>query len=502
MSTGNSDHVLEVRHITKVFPGTKALDDVSIALDAGTVHAIVGENGAGKSTLMNIIAGVYQPTEGEVLINGDTVKIENPHVAQSLGIGFVHQEIALCQHLSVAENIFMSTINARNERLIDFRKYNREAKKLLSAFHVDIDPAQRVGSLSVSEQQVVEIAKSLSLNCRIVIFDEPTAALTESESEALFKIIADLKSQGIGVLYISHRMAEIFGNCDVVSVLRDGMLIETTPLQETNEDRLVRSMVGRELSKLYPPKATEEEIEDSVLLSVEKLSSDGDFQDVSFELRKGEILGLSGLIGAGRSELAKTICGLQPRTGGTVRLFGEDVTFESYRDAIEHGVVYLTEDRKSEGLFLRMNIKRNISAIDLGQVSSNAIIDGESERKLAKEYVDMLNVRCSSLEQKLNFLSGGNQQKVLLGKLLSVKPKIVFMDEPTRGIDVGAKTEIHRLLRSLSKEGVGVVVISSELPEVIGMCDRVLVMHEGSSKGVVVGDDINEEEIIRRASGL
>ena len=494
--------ILEVKNVSKRFPGTQALAGVSLTLEAGSIHAVVGENGAGKSTLMNIVAGVYQPDEGTVMIGGMPVTISNPYAAQKLGVGFVHQEIALCQHLSVAENIFMSTINDRGSVFVNHKEYRNRAKEFLAAFGAAIDPSTRVSTLSISQQQVVEIAKALSMNCRVIILDEPTAALTEAETVALFKIVHDLSKRGIGIFYISHRMREIFEHCDTVTVLRDGHLIGTMKTAETSTSKVVNMMVGRELSDLYPAKLSTPADAGEVLLQVRNLASGRDFAGVSFTLHRGEILGFFGLIGAGRSEVVKTICGLQEKTAGEVLLKGAPVQVGSYGEAIDHGMVYLTEDRKTEGLFLGMTLRHNISAIDLRSIARNGFLDGKKESSRAEKYKNLLAIRATGIFQKVSSLSGGNQQKVLIGKLLSVQPKILFMDEPTRGIDVGAKSEIHKLLRDLAAQGIGVVMISSELPEVIGLCDRVLVMQRGATRGVIQGVQLTEESVIRRASGL
>ncbi len=495
--------ILEVRSISKRFPGTQALAGVSLSVSPGSIHAVVGENGAGKSTLMNVIAGVYQPDEGVILIDGRQTKIANPYDAQKLGIGFVHQEIALCQHLSVAENIFMSTINDSKRLIVGMGEYSRRAEELLSAFGADIRPRQRVAELTISQQQVVEIAKALSMNCRLIILDEPTAALTEGETNALFAIVRRLRDAGIGVLYISHRMREVFDNCDTITILRDGCRIDTVRTAETSASAVVDKMVGRALSDLYPAKPAEEDPEQGeILLEVRDLASGRDFRSVDFRLHRGEILGLFGLMGAGRSEVARTICGLQPRTAGEVLRGGKSIRIASYRDSIQQGMVYLTEDRKTEGLFLPMSLRHNISAIDLRSISTRSLISAKKESARAARFLSLLAIRATGIQQKVSSLSGGNQQKVLIGKLLSVEPKILFMDEPTRGIDVGAKSEIHRLLRELAERGTGVVMISSDLPEVIGLCDRVLVMHQGRCRSIAKGSEITEEAIIRLASGI
>lgn len=495
------EYVLEVRGIVKDFPGTRALDKVDLTLKKGEILALVGENGAGKSTLMNVIDGVHMPDEGKVLINGVEVSIRNPLDAQLNGIGFVHQEIALCQHVSVAENVFMSELNRSDKHFVNYRDLYKRAKKALEPL-ADIDPRTKVSELSISNQQIVEIAKALSLNCKILILDEPTAALTESETEALFRIMKDLKKKGIAIIYISHRMAEIFSQCDRVSILRDGTYCGNFNIAETNSREVVSRMVGREISDLYPSKFEGNCTEQGELLRVEGLSDGRRFRDISFTLHEGEILGLSGLIGAGRSEVVKSICGLFPKISGDVFFKGKRVNIIDYTDSIANRIVYLSEDRKVEGVFLDKSIQGNITILDLEDVSRKGMVDTSLEKKRAKEYADKLNVKYSSLNQHVSSLSGGNQQKVLIAKLLSVNPRVVIMDEPTRGIDVGAKAEIHKLIRELTCQGIGVIMISSELPELIGMSDRVLVMHEGMSCGIISGKDINEKKIIHMASGL
>ena len=496
-----SDYVLEVSGIVKDFPGTRALDKVSLKLKKGEVLALVGENGAGKSTLMNIVDGVFKPDEGEIFIDGRKVQMKSPLDAQLHGIGFVHQEIALCQHVSVAENVFMAELNRSKNAVVNYRGLYRRAAEVLKPLG-DIDPRRKVGELSISNQQIVEIAKALTLNCKILILDEPTAALTESETEALFKIMNELKNKGISIIYISHRMAEIFSQCDRVAILRDGVYQGSRLISETDSKQVVSMMVGREITDLYPPKFEGICTEQQELLRVENFSDGNRFNDISFTLHRGEILGLSGLIGAGRSELVKAVCGLFPKKSGSVYFKEKETKIENYQDSIEQGIVYLSEDRKVEGVFLDMSIQSNISALDISRVSTRGMVDSAKERSQAEEYAERLKVKCSSIGQLVSSLSGGNQQKVLIAKLLSIKPEVVIMDEPTRGIDVGAKSEIHKLIRQLTCEGIGVIMISSELPELIGMSDRVLVMHEGGSYGIISGDDINEKRIIHMASGL
>jgi ribose transport system ATP-binding protein len=491
--------ILEVRNISKHFGATHALTGVSLSFFPGTVHAVVGENGAGKTTLMNLVGGVHQPDAGEILLAGERVHIHSPNDALRMGIGFVHQEITLCQHLSVAENVSMHALSESGRPLVDFADIQARTRALLTDFdtHSQVDPRQQVSTLSVSQQQVVEIVKALSVNCRVIIFDEPTAALTESETEALFRIIGTLKQKGMAVIYISHRLAEIYRIADTVSVLRDGTLIDTTPVRDIDQISLVHSMVGRELKDIYPAKAAGNG--SSALMEVRGLSLAGEFEDVSFSLKKGEILGFAGLVGSGRTEVARTICGLYRRSAGEVLINGEKLPIGTYKDAIRRGIVYLTEDRAKEGLFLDMSVASNISVINLEEVSRLKLIQRQKENGLAQRYVSEMQIKVASLSARLRSLSGGNQQKVLVSKLLTVSPKVVLMDEPTRGIDVGAKTQIYHLLRRLASEGVGVLMISSELPEIVGVCDRVVVMYEGRMCGVLEGDQVNEKSIIQMA---
>jgi ribose transport system ATP-binding protein len=492
--------ILEVRNISKRFGATQALSGISLSFAPGSVHAVVGENGAGKSTLMNVIGGVHQADTGEVLLEGRRLHIRDPHDALRIGIGFVHQEITLCQHLTVAENIFMHAMKGEGKGFVQFRAINAMARKLLSDFdsHALINPRQKVADLSVSQQQVVEIVKAISANCRVIIFDEPTAALTESETAALFRIIGTLRGKGMGVIYISHRLAEIYAIADVVTVLRDGALIDTRPVRDIDQVSLVNLMVGRELKDIYPPKSADAG-GGEVLLEVKDLAMDGEFSGVSFSLRRGEILGMAGLVGSGRTEVARTISGLYRKSAGEVFLMGKKLNLRSYKDAIRNGIVYLTEDRAREGLFLDMSVASNISVIRLDAVARFKLIQKSREIGLARRFVSEMQIKVASVSQKLRSLSGGNQQKVLVSKLLSVSPKIVLMDEPTRGIDIGAKSQIYHLLRELASKGVGVIMISSELPEVVGVCDRVLVMYEGRTCGTLEGADINESSIIQMA---
>ncbi len=490
--------LLDVSKITKTFPGTKALNEVSFKVARAEIHSVMGENGAGKSTLMNIIAGVFPKDSGEILFEGKEVSFNNPKEAQDAGVGFVHQELSVCPDLNVAENIYIGRVPTLSAGIIDFKKLYENCNEILKIFKTNINPKQKVKELSVAEQQIVEIARSMSLNCKLLIFDEPTSSLSESEADLLFQVIRKLKENGISILYISHRMSEIFDIADKITILRDGNFIDTLNTKETNEDEVIKMMVGREIGKLYPEKG---KVTKKELLNIEGFSSQGIFKDINFKLYEGEVLGFSGLVGSGRTEVMRAICAIDPKNSGEIFIEGKKVEIKSFREAIEYGIGYLTEDRKLQGLFLNLSIEKNISAADLGNVTSKVLISGDSEKTICDKYKEKLNIKISSGKQSVGNLSGGNQQKVMIAKWLAINPKIIIMDEPTRGIDVGAKAEVHRLLRELSDQGIGVIMVSSEMPEIIGMCDRVVVMHEGSIKGVVSKEDINEEKIMFYASG-
>ncbi|MGV1954546.1 sugar ABC transporter ATP-binding protein [Agrobacterium sp. 22-214-1] len=492
--------ILSMTNIHKAFGPVRALRNAALELRRGEIHALAGENGAGKSTLMHIIDGILQPDGGEIVLDGKPVKISSPNAANRLGIGFVHQEIALCPEISVAENMFMSQTGQSRSWFMNYRDLEKRAAIVLREIG-DIDPARRAGDLSISQQQIVEIAKALTLDCRILILDEPTAALTETEAQTLFRIMHRLAERGIAIIYISHRMAEIFEHCDRITVMRDGCHIRTENIADISPEEVVNSMVGRVLDKLYPPKLSEDEKSDDVILSVRGLNEGKRVFDVDFDLRRGEILGLAGLIGAGRSEIARGVCRLEGKPRGEVMLRGRPLRLKDYRDSIREGLVYLSEDRKGDGLFLNMSIASNVSALDIGRVSNGmGFIERRKEMKRADELGRRLKLRANSIGDAVSTLSGGNQQKVALAKMLSVEPEVIFLDEPTRGVDVGAKAEIHRQIRELAREGVGVVVISSELPELIGVSDRVLVVREGRITGEVEGEDMTEEKIMQLAS--
>lgn len=487
---------LSVQEICKSFSSVKVLKGITLDILKGEVHALVGENGAGKSTLMNIISGVLPANEGNIFLDGKEVHFRNPDDAQRAGIGFVHQELALCPHVTVAENIFIHRLPSKNG-LVDIKKLNEMTCNALEPFHSEIKPNQKVSELSVAEQQVVEIAKALSLNCKVLILDEPTSSLNEAEAEALFQIIQSIKEKGISVLYISHKLSEIFEICDRVTALRDGTLIATHDVSEITAESVVSEMVGKELKSLYPQKS--KEIGEPIF-EVEGFTEENLFKDISFHLNKGEILGLSGLVGAGRTEVVRAICGIDRCKQGIVKLHGKPVKIKNYAAAIRKGICYLTEDRKLDGLYLKMSITRNMIAIIVDKISKNGLVSEKEARNLTMEYKEKLNIKFESPEQPIGSLSGGNQQKVLIAKQLACMPQVIIMDEPTRGIDVGAKSEIHNMLRQLCDSGVGVIVISSELPEIVGLCDRVMVMHEGKMVGELNKDHITQDNIIANIS--
>lgn len=492
--------LLELRGITKSFGAVRALQGVDLTLRAGEIHALAGENGAGKSTLMNIIDGILRPDGGEILLCGKAVTIRSPREAQSLGIGLVHQEIALCPDISIYENIWMAHAAGQRGVLMPHKVLREKAQQVMNRL-APIAVTKKVGELSLSQQQLVEIAKALTLDCRLLILDEPTAALTEPEAQTLFTIVRQLQAQGISVVYISHRMAEIFALCQHVTILRDGLTVHSSTLQNMTPDEVITRLVGRELSQLYPDKRPVSAA--SPLLEVRELGDGKHFHDINFDLRPGEILGIGGLMGAGRSEIAQGICGLLPIKRGAIRIKSKAVTLRDYAVSIALRMVYLSEDRKDAGLFLTMPIEWNISALDVNAVSHHRLlISPQLERQQAEALAKQVKLKLAKLSDPVSSLSGGNQQKVALARVLSVQPEIVFLDEPTRGVDVSAKAEIYSILAKLAASGVGLIVISSELPELIGLCDRIIVIHEGRMSGEVTGEAMNEENLMRLAAGI
>nr|WKN38823.1 sugar ABC transporter ATP-binding protein [Tunicatimonas sp. TK19036] len=492
-----ADNNLQLDRISKLFPGVKALDQVSLSVQAGEVHALCGENGAGKSTLMNILSGNLQPNEGTITWKGQEVQISNPIEAQRLGIAIVYQERSLVETLSVAENIFIRNKPRNRLGLIDFPQLYRKTQDLLDRLGLSaIRPRSLVSSLSIANQQMVEIAKALAQEPELLILDEPTASITEVEADILFAIIRRLKQQEVAVIYISHRMAEIFEIADRVSVLKDGRYQGTFPISEVTVDTLIRTMVGRDLQVQDAESHTTSE----VVLEVQQLQGER-FQDVSFQLKKGEILALAGLVGAGRTEVARAILGADPLLGGTILLEGKHVKISHPKEAIQQGIGYLPESRKTQGLFLDMSVADNVVAANLPTVADKGFLQPKQIRKKTEEYIRQLRIVTPGSQQKVLNLSGGNQQKVVLAKWLMRQPKVFIVDEPTHGVDVGAKSEIYAILNELTRQGVSILLISSELPEVLLLSDRILVMWNGKVTAELSRKQATEEEIMHYASG-
>ncbi|WP_248804825.1 sugar ABC transporter ATP-binding protein [Pseudomonas sp. MWU13-2100] len=493
-------YLLEIVNVSKGFPGVVALSNVQLRVRPGSVLALMGENGAGKSTLMKIIAGIYQPDAGELRLRGKPVVFDTPLAALQSGIAMIHQELNLMPHMSVAENIWIGREQLNGFHMIDHREMHRCTAKLLERLRIDLDPEEHVGNLSIAERQMVEIAKAVSYDSDILIMDEPTSAITDKEVAHLFSIIADLKSQGKGIIYITHKMNEVFAIADEVAVFRDGAYIGLQRADSMDGDSLISMMVGRELSQLFPVR--EKPIGD-LLLSVRDLRLDGIFKGVSFDLHAGEILGIAGLMGSGRTNVAEALFGITPSDGGEIRLDGQPVRISDPHLAIGKGFALLTEDRKLSGLFPCLSVMENMEMAVLPHyVGGNGFIQQKALRALCEDMCKKLRVKTPSLEQCIDTLSGGNQQKALLARWLMTNPRILILDEPTRGIDVGAKAEIYRLIAYLASEGMAVIMISSELPEVLGMSDRVMVMHEGDLMGTLDRGEATQERVMQLASGM
>ena len=485
----------EMRGISKSFPGVKALDNVGFSIAEGEIRALVGENGAGKSTLMKILNGNYKKDSGQILIDGLEVDITNPQVADANGITIIFQELNLVDDLSIAENIFAGRL-AKKGKLINWNDINEQARVLLKRISFDTDPTRIVGTLTVAEKQMVEIAKALSRNSRIILMDEPSATLTKKELDALFQIIRDLKADGIAVIYISHRMEEIFEICETVTVMRDGQIIGTRDVASVSSDELVEMMVGREVNSAYPKRNVK--IGDEIM-RVENLCRKDREQNVSFSVREGEVLGIAGLVGAGRTEVMRAVFGVDYINSLDVYVRGQKVKITDPASAKKYGIAFLTEDRKKEGLTLDFSVMWNTVAANLKSIRRGFLTSEKLERQIADEYIEKIRVKTPSRKQKVGNLSGGNQQKVVVSKWLNTDPDILIMDEPTRGIDVGAKREIYEIINDLAAQGKAIILISSELPEVLGMSDRVLVMKDDAIVAELTGDEINAVEVMRHA---
>ncbi len=490
--------LLELRDVTKSFQAVRALRGVSLALRAGEVHALAGENGAGKSTVVRVIGGEHQPDTGEVRLDGHATKFSSPRDAQQRGVAVIHQEPIQFPDLSVAENVFMGRQPLRPGRRIDRRAMHRRTAEVFDRLGVPIDPAGQTKGLSIADQQIIEIAKALVSDARVIVMDEPTAALSSVEAERLFRVARGLAAEGAALLFISHRLDEMYALCDRVTVLRDGAHVDTARMDSIDRDSLVRRMVGRSVEQLFPDRGNEAGQE---VLAVDGLTRTGVYSDISFTVRRGEIVALAGLVGSGRSEVARGIFGVDRRDAGTVTVDGRRLGEGDPKKAIDAGLALVPEDRREQGLVLELPIERNAALARLRQVSPAGLTRRARERRLARHWGDRLSLKCGSLSDPAATLSGGNQQKVVLGKWLATEPSVLIVDEPTRGIDIGAKVEVHRLLSDLAEDGLAILLISSELPEVLGMADRVLVMHEGRLTAELAGAEATEESVMYAATG-
>lgn len=487
-----------MRGIVKEFSGVRVLNGVSFRLRRGSVHALMGENGAGKSTLMKILCGMYPATQGEIMIDGKTVKISSPIDAKRLGIAMIHQELSAFHELTVAANMFMNREYKRGF-LLDDKRMNQAAAEILADLNISIDPKLKMNRLSVAEMQLVEIAKAVSTDADIIIMDEPTSALTEAEVANLYKTVRDLRSRGKAIVYISHKIEEIFAIADEITVLRDGDFVAHDTIEAFDHDKLISLMVGRTLNQQFHK--THHSFGD-VLLKVEDMSRSGKFSSVSFEVRAGEVLGISGLIGAGRTEVVETVFGLDRADSGDVYIAGEKVNIRSPRDAISHGLALVSEDRKNVGLNLVGSVKENITMANLEKYCRFGVIKSREEKKAGDALMDMLSVKAHSRDTLVSALSGGNQQKVILARWMSTNPKVLILDEPTKGIDVGAKAEIYKLIDEFTAQGGCVIMVSSEMPEILGMSERIAVMHEGELAAVFDRDEATQEKLLSAAAGL
>lgn len=498
MSGEGQNFLLKVRGITKEFPGVRALGGVDLELRRGEVLAVIGENGAGKSTLMKILAGVQSPDSGEIFVDGERVELRSVNAALDRGISLIHQELNLADNLDIAANIFLGR-EIRKGPFIQTSRQHAEARQYLDAVGLDVQPDTLVNTLPIGRQQLVEIAKALSVNARVLIMDEPTSSLSARETEKLFEVIRNLKERGVSVLYISHRLSEVRELADRVTVLRDGENAGELSRDEITHDNMVRLMVGREVSQFYPhqPHAPGD-----VVLQVNQLRTPAHpTKQISFDLRAGEIVGMAGLVGAGRTEVLETLFGVTPAVGGTVRLGSQSFVPNSPLEAIGSGLALVPEDRKQQGLVLEMVVRENLSLASLNRDQRNGFLNFAQEKTISREMIDKMRIKTPNEEQTVLFLSGGNQQKVVLGKWLAMKPKVLLLDEPTRGIDVGAKSEIYGLMEQLAAGGVAILFVSSDMEEVLGMSDRTFVMHEGSLSGELKREQLNEEAIMQLATG-
>ena len=489
---------IEMRGIDKSFGSNQVLKQAGFTLESGEVHALMGENGAGKSTLMKILTGVYTKDAGTVLVDGKEVNYKNPQEAEKAGIVFIYQELNVMFDLTVEENLFMGKEIHGKFGICDKKAMQKKAQEALNILGVNISPKTVMAELSVGQQQMVEICKALMADAKVIIMDEPTAALTQSETAALFKVIESLRKKGVSMVYISHRMEEIFELCDRITVLRDGSYIGVKNIPETNMNEIVKMMIGREIGERYPSRNVKIGKE---VLKVKELTRKGTFHDVNFSVRAGEVLGVSGLMGAGRTEIMQAIFGNLSYESGTIEIDGKEVKISNPRQAMEHGIGFITEDRKTEGLMLDKSIRENISLCNLRRISKSSVISREAEKNMVAEAIKDLHIKCFGSYHECNNLSGGNQQKVVLAKWILTIPKILILDEPTRGVDIGAKKEIYSIINKLAAQGVAIIMVSSELPEVLGMSDNIMVVREGEVRGIISYEEANQERVMTLATG-
>lgn len=484
--------------ICKSFGANKVLGGVNLHVRPGEVHALMGENGAGKSTLMNILTGIHRADAGTIMVDGKEVTFKNNKDAEEHGIAFIHQELNIWPNLSVLENLFLMNQPKTRFGTIDFKKMREMAEAKCQEIGIDLPLDEIAGECSVGQQQMTEITRSLMLDAKTVIMDEPTAALTERETDRLFEVMKKLKNKGVSIIYISHRMEEVFANCDTITVMRDGQTISSRPTEETNMDQIVRDMVGRVMSEYYPARTN---VPGDEIFRVEGFTQPGVFRDISFNLRKGEILGVAGLMGAGRTEIMRAIFGVDPHESGKLYFEGKEIHIKNPRDAIRHGFGFITENRKTEGLILDFSIERNIALPSEERLAQSHVINDKKEFDFSSELSKRLGVKAQDINLPASTLSGGNQQKVVIAKWVGMHPKLLILDEPTRGIDIGAKKDIYDLMNELTAKGVSIIMVSSELPEVIGMSDRILVIHEGRAAGIVEHKDATQTRIMTLATG-
>jgi ABC-type sugar transport system ATPase subunit len=497
-----SDYILEVRNIVKTFPGVRALGGVNLRVRPGEVHAIVGENGAGKSTLMLVLGGIYRPDEGEIIVGGERAQFDSAHDANVKGISVVYQEFSLAPNLSVAENIFANRQPVNALGMVDWKKLRAETEEMLKLAGMEkkLHPDTPVKDLSVANQQVVEILKAMSFNPKVLILDEPTSSLTEAEVKMLFKNIRALKERGVAILYISHHLSELFEIADSVTVLRDGEYICDAAIKDVDEDFLITKMVGHKIENIYGRRG-EDDVVGGRFFEVKNLTKKGAFEDVSFHINSGEIVGFAGLVGAGRTEVGRAIFGAEPPDSGEISLDGRDVRAKTPLHAIANNIGYMSEDRKTQGLYLNFNITSNLIANRLGDFSQNGFISEKKTRENALTNVKDFRIATPGIDQTVGNLSGGNQQKTLLSAWFGIKPKLLIVDEPTRGVDVGARSEIYELLRALARQGAAIMMISSDLPEILGVSDRIIVMREGRISGELPASAATEDKVVTLAAG-